>query len=158
MSFDRKTVAITGAAGNLGRAVARAFADSGAKLVLLDVRRESLDAAYPGDDPAQLKLAVDLLDAPAVSAAMTDAAAQTGAIDVLCAIAGGFHMGEPVHQIPADKWRLMLDMNAGTLLNSVQAVVPAMLERKQGKIITIGANAAHKGMAIWERTVPAKAP
>lgn len=64
MSFDRKTVAITGAAGNLGRAVARAFADSGAKLVLLDVRRESLDAAYPGDDPAQLKLAVDLLDTP----------------------------------------------------------------------------------------------
>jgi NAD(P)-dependent dehydrogenase (short-subunit alcohol dehydrogenase family) len=38
-------------------------------------------------------------------------------------------------------------MNAGTLLNTVQAVVPAMLERRRGKIITIGANAAHKGMA-----------
>jgi NAD(P)-dependent dehydrogenase (short-subunit alcohol dehydrogenase family) len=147
MSFEQKTVAITGAAGNLGRAVAAAFAGHGAKLILLDVRQDSLESAYPGNDSAKLKLAVDLLDAQAVTSAIAEAEAQTGGIDVLCAIAGGFHMGEPVHQIPAANWQLMLDMNAGTLLNTVQAVVPGMLKRKYGKIITIGANAAHRGMA-----------
>ena len=147
MSFAQKVVVITGAAGNLGRSVAATFAEQGAKLVLLDLDQKRLDKVFPDDRSDQLKLAVDLLDDAAVTATIAKAESQFDSIDVLCAIAGGFHMGETVHETALDKWNLMIDMNARTLLNSVHAVVPVMLQKNSGKIITIGANAARQGMA-----------
>ena len=147
MSFAQKVVVITGAAGNLGRSVAATFAEQGAKLILLDIDQNRLDAIFPEDRSDQLKLAVDLLDDAAVTATIASAREQIGSPDVLCAIAGGFHMGETVHETALDKWNLMIDMNARTLLNSVHAVVPGMLQKNSGKIITIGANAARQGMA-----------
>ena len=140
--FDGKTVLVTGAAGNLGRAVAAAFAVEGARLVLVDARMEFLEQAYPSRD-AGAKLAVDLTDRAAVLAAFEKA----GAVDLLVALTGGFHMGEPVHELPEDKWRLMVDLNVATLLNSVAAIVPGMLAKGGGKIVTIGANAARQGLA-----------
>ncbi|MEC8371072.1 MAG: SDR family oxidoreductase, partial [Pseudomonadota bacterium] len=74
----------------------------------------------------------------------------------LAAIAGGFHMGEAVHELPKDKWDLMMDLNARTLLNSVEAVVPGMIEAGAGKIVTIGANAARQGMAAMSAYIVAK--
>ncbi len=140
MRFPDKTVAVTGAAGNLGRAVAAAFAADGAKCLLIDQTIEYLNMAYP-DVPAETKIAVDLLDREATVAALS-----TQGADILVAIAGGFHMGEPVHETPADKWKLMQDLNVTTLVNSAAAIVPGMIDRGAGKIVTIGANAATKGV------------
>lgn len=144
--FKGKSVVVTGAAGHLGRAVANAFAAQGARLVLLDVQRELLDRAHPGDQPGRLKIEVDLLDAGAVAKAIASARDQTGSLDVLCAIAGGFHMGEPVHETSDTQWDLMMDVNVRTLLNTVRAVVPEMIRRGEGKIVTVGANAAARGV------------
>ena len=63
LNFKNKTVMITGAAGNLGRAVAEAFGSRGANLVLLDLNGEALESAYPGDDAHSLKCAADLMKA-----------------------------------------------------------------------------------------------
>ena len=71
MTFESKTVVITGAAGNLGCAVADAFASLGARLVLVDATRELLDRAHTGSQTGPLKIAVDLLDARAVAEAPT---------------------------------------------------------------------------------------
>lgn len=145
--FERKTVAITGAAGSLGCAVAEAFAAQGARLLLLDAKRELLDRVHPGSRPDRLKIEVDLLDAGAVAQAIASACGEGGSPDVLCAIAGGFHMGEPVHETSDEHWNLMMDVNVRTLLNTVRAVVPGMVKRGSGKIVTIGANAAGRGVA-----------
>ena len=131
---------LTGASGNLGRAVAAAFAERGANLVLLDRRAGASDATH-------LPLAVDLLDAQAVQAAVDQAAARFGRIDVLCNIAGGFRMGSPVHETSAEDWDFLLDLNARTVLNMARAVVPRMLAAGGGKIVNIGAYAAQKGAA-----------
>src|SRR5438874_1006866 len=69
MQFTERTVMLTGAAGNLGRAVAAAFAAAGANLVLLDLKRGSLQ-----ESERQLVLETDLLDAQSVQAAETMAA------------------------------------------------------------------------------------
>ena len=50
MSFDNKTVIVTGAAGNLGRAVAKAFAELGANLVLVDLERGRLESAFESEN------------------------------------------------------------------------------------------------------------
>ena len=146
-----RTVMLTGAAGNLGRAVAQAFASAGENLVLLDVKRGTLQ-----DDDHRLFIATDLLDPASVQAAVDKAMQRFKRIDVLCNIAGGFRMGAPVHETSDKDWNFMMDLNARTALNTARAVVPVMLNYGGGKIVNIGAFAAQKGAAQMGAYVAAK--
>ena len=119
-----RTVVITGASGNLGRAVAGVFA--GDRLILLD-----------------RKTGVDLLDEESVKVAVT----KLERVDVLCNIAGGFRMGTPVHETSDKDWNFLFDLNARTVLDMARAVVPLMLKAGGGKIVNVGAYAAQKGVA-----------
>jgi NAD(P)-dependent dehydrogenase (short-subunit alcohol dehydrogenase family) len=145
MSFQNQVVIVTGAAGNLGKAVAEAFAAQGALLALLDVSEAVLQKAWPSADLRRLLLAANLMDADSTSRAVGEVHARFGRIDVLCNIAGGFRMGPPVHETPASTWDLMMGLNAGTLLNSVRAVVPHMLAAGSGRIVNVGAGAGQSG-------------
>lgn len=147
MSIQAQTVMVTGAAGNLGQAVAMAFAGQGARLVLLGREVKSLRATFGDEGPDRLFLAADLLDAGQVAAALAAALARFGRIDVLCNLAGGFRMGEAVHETPDSSWDFLQDINARTLLNMARAVVPHMIERGGGKVVNVGAFAAQKGVA-----------
>src|ERR671936_883311 len=137
-----RTVMLTGAAGNLGRAVATAFAATGANLALLDLKLGSLQ-----DSERQLALETDLLDAQSVQAAVGKTVQRFGGIDVLCNIAGGFRMGTTVHETTDKDWNFLFDVNARTVLNMARAVVPVMLKAGGGKIVNVGAFAAQKGAA-----------
>jgi NAD(P)-dependent dehydrogenase (short-subunit alcohol dehydrogenase family) len=156
LDFKQRTIVITGAGGNLGRAVASAFGMRGANLVLLDINAEALEEAYPGNDEHSFKCEVDLMNQSEISEAVEAARAQFGSIDALAALAGGFHMGEPVHELSIGKWDLMVELNAKTLINTAQATVPSMIENGAGKIVTIGANAARQGMANMSAYIVAK--
>ncbi len=148
--FSDRTVMLTGAAGNLGRAVAAAFARRGANLVLLDRRPAAAESEK------QLAVAVDLLDAASVRAAVEQAVARFGRIDVLCNLAGAFRMGPPVHEVSAQDWDFLLGVNARTVLHTAQAVVPRMLAAGGGKIVNVGAYAAQKGVAQMGAYVASK--
>ena len=106
-----RTVFITGAAGHLGRAVAAAFAAEGANLVLVDRTRAKLGAVFGGEAPSRVLLGCDLLDGAQVQAAADRAIEQFGGIDVLCNIAGGFRMGEAVHETSDATWDALFDLN-----------------------------------------------
>jgi NAD(P)-dependent dehydrogenase (short-subunit alcohol dehydrogenase family) len=147
MTFSGHTVLVTGAAGNLGRAVANAFAERGANLVLVDLRRESLERAFGAEDERRLLVPTNLLDQEQVHAAVKKAIQRFKRIDVLCNLAGGFRMGEPVHETSDETWTFLFDINARTVLHAVRAVVPRMIENGGGKIINVGAYAAQKGVA-----------
>jgi NAD(P)-dependent dehydrogenase (short-subunit alcohol dehydrogenase family) len=147
MNFTDRTVMLTGAAGNLGRAVAAAFAERGANLVLVDRRREQLTQAYGGESARRLFATVDLLDQAQVDTAVKSARERFGGINVLANIAGGFRMGEAVHETSDANWSFLFDINARTLLHATRAVVPQMIELGGGKIVNIGAHAALKGVA-----------
>ena len=147
MTFEAKTCLITGAAGNLGRAVGAALASAGASLVLLDRELRNLRAAYGNQSERALLLEVDLLDASAVAKAVGTAMQRFARIDVLCNIAGGFRVGHPVHETPEDTWGLMLDLNAKSVINTARAVVPGMLAAGHGKIVNIAALAGLGGKA-----------
>jgi NAD(P)-dependent dehydrogenase (short-subunit alcohol dehydrogenase family) len=147
MTFRNRTVLVTGAAGNLGRTVANAFTERGANLVLVDLRRESLERAFGVEGERRLLVPTNLLDQAEVDAAVTKALARFKRIDVLCNIAGGFRMGQPVHETSDDAWSFLFDVNARTLLHTARAVVPRMIEGGGGKIVNVGAYAALKGAA-----------
>jgi len=136
---------VTGAAGNLGRAVAQAFASRGASLILVDHDDRTLRSAYGGDAEGRRLVRANLLDTSSVAQAL--GGGQFPRIDVLCNIAGGFKMGEPVHETTRETWELMLDLNARSVINTARAVVPGMIAAGYGKIVNIAALAALAGKA-----------
>ena len=134
-------VLITGASGHLGRAVSAAFAAQGARLSLLD--------RHPHTAPANaLHLAADLLDPAATEAAVARAVQAHGPVQVLCHLAGGFAMGDAVHQTPAQTLERLLDLNLRSLMHIAAAVVPGMQSAGAGHIVTVGAMGAQRGGAL----------
>jgi len=153
VKFSGKTCLITGAAGNLGRAVAAAFAAEGASLVLMDHAEEHLRSAYGAEGQGRRFAVADLRDPQSVARALPAGAR----IDILCNIAGGFRMGQAVHETSDDTWDLMLGLNAKSVVNCARAVVPGMLAAGSGKIINVGAMAALSGKANMGAYIASKA-
>jgi len=136
--FADKVVLVTGAAGALGQAVVEHFAARGAKLAQLDVVEI---------DNGHYCAVCDLTDTRSTASAVADVVAELGAIDVLANIAGGFKMGESVHETTAETWDFLMGLNAESVLNMARAVVPQMLTQGGGKIVNIGAGAGLSGIA-----------
>jgi NAD(P)-dependent dehydrogenase (short-subunit alcohol dehydrogenase family) len=151
MQFTDRTVMITGASGNLGRAVAEGFAGLGANLALLDVKRGALK-----DSQSRVFVETNLLDAESARVATEKALLRFGRIDVLCNIAGGFRMGAPVHETNDADWDFLFGLNARSVLHMARAVVPHMLSAGSGKIVNIGAFAAQRGAADMGAYVASK--
>ena len=147
--FSDQVVMITGAAGSLGSATTRAFEAAGARLVLVDHRMQNLETTF--DDLAKtedhLFVAIDLTDAGAVEGMAYEVVQQYGQIDVLVNIAGGFRKGSPVHEMSLETWEFMLDLNAKTIIHTARAIVPHMVQREKGKVVSIAARAGLKGKA-----------
>ncbi|MEZ5560312.1 MAG: SDR family NAD(P)-dependent oxidoreductase [Pseudomonadales bacterium] len=136
-TFSGKVAVVTGAAGALGRAVADHFAGRGATVAQLDVL---------AIDNGHYSATCDLLDPASCQAAVNAIHAKLGRIDVLANIAGGFTMGEPVHETSDATWDFMMGLNARSVLNMARAVVPVMLEHGGGRIVNIGAGAGLHGV------------
>ncbi len=156
MDLNQATVMITGAAGNLGRGVAQAFTERGANLALVDLQRAHLERSYGSENDKRLFVPTNLLEQAQMNTAVEAAMARFGRIDVLCNLAGGFRMGEAVHETGDGNWNFLFDINARTLMHAARAVVPRMLAQGGGKIVNIGAYAAQKGAAQMGPYIAAK--
>lgn len=142
--FTGKTVAVTGAAGALGQAVFEHFAAQGATCMALDYSDELLASAFPSQQPPHRYLAVDLTSRESCVAVL----GQLGNVDVLCNIAGGFMMGEQVHETSDDTWEFLMNLNTRSIINTTAVVVPRMLEGGGGKIVNVAAKAATAGVGL----------
>jgi NAD(P)-dependent dehydrogenase (short-subunit alcohol dehydrogenase family) len=147
--FDGKVVMVTGAAGNLGAALAARFAALGSRLALLDRSAERLERARDELDlpSSTVLLPSDLTAADSVAAAVEKAVTKLGGIDVLANIAGGFTMGPPLHETPDSDWDLMMELNVRSVFNTCRAVIPHMLRQGSGRIVNVSARAALDGKA-----------
>lgn len=146
-SFEGKVAIVTGAAGNLGRAVCRALAAQGARVAMVDRDSQALEAARtglpPGSDTAAFP--ADLIKPDSVSDMVERVTSRFGRIDILANIAGGFTMGPPLHETEDRDWDFMFDLNARTVFNACRAVVPHLLAQGGGKIVNVSARAASQG-------------
>ncbi len=148
INFKDTVVMITGASGNLGGAVARAFAEAGAKLALIDRHPEQLAETFPElveQTDRFLAENVDLTEQEAVTAVVDKIVAKFGRIDVLVHTVGGFFSGPPLHETPLEKLDFMLLLNAKTTFITNQAVLQKMVPQGSGKIINIAARPALQG-------------
>ena len=142
-AFAGKKAVVTGAAGNLGRAVAQAFHEAGAEVLGIDLAAQ--EAPWP-------IATADLIDPAAARRVIADA----GDIHILANIAGGFAMGEQIADTSDQAWDFMLNLNARTVLNACRAAVPGMVARGGGKIVNIGARGALRGAALMGAYIASK--
>ncbi len=156
--FNEKVIVVTGAAGNLGRAVAVSFLDAGGTVCVLDHHQGRLAELFPElNGKRHIYDGVDITDRDAMMAMGERVKAAVGTVDVLVNTVGAFTMGERVDQISAETWGRMLAVNVQSLLNAAAAFVPGMLAAGRGKVVTVGSGASHKGSAKMGAYAAAKA-
>jgi NADP-dependent 3-hydroxy acid dehydrogenase YdfG len=136
--LDGRTALVTGASRGIGRATARALAGAGARVALLarsaDALRREADALGGG----ALALACDLRDDAAVRAAAARATdVFGGAPDVLVNNAGAFAVA-PIAETPTADFVASLEANLVGPFRLVRALLPAMLARGSGHVVTVG--------------------
>jgi NAD(P)-dependent dehydrogenase (short-subunit alcohol dehydrogenase family) len=139
-----RVLAITGAFGTLGAAVARAAAREN-RLALIDFAQVA-PAGMPANIETLVLGGVDLTDPAQARAAIEAAVERFGQLDGLINIAGGFRWemhegGEP------DTWRTLFRMNVETVANACRAAIPALRASEAGRIVNVGANGAVKAAA-----------
>lgn len=126
--WAERVAVVTGAGSGIGRALAVAFAERGARLVLADLEPGDLEetrAALPGGSAAEL-VQTDVSDAEQVEALAEAAFALGGAVDLLCNNAGVGCNGRAWEQSRED-WRWLLDVNLMGVVHGLQSFVPRML-------------------------------
>lgn len=141
-NLQGKTVVVTGGFGVLGRAVAAAAAAQHARVARVDLHPAGAPALPDGFDLG----AVDITNPAQASAAINTIAAQTGGIDVLVNVAGGFIWQSFADGGP-ETWTRMYSVNVATTLTMTKAALPLLLTRPGARIINVGANAATRAAA-----------
>ena len=150
LELTDRVVVITGAAGNLGLAVAKEFSTAGAKIAFVDRtpgRLTEILSDIAGADNHFVAPATDVTAPDSVATTVTEIVNRFGKIDVLVNTAGGYRAGTPLHETPIGDWDFMLNLNARSVFLTCQAVIPHMLSRGYGKIINVASRAALNGEA-----------
>ena len=135
--FIDKVAVTTGAAGGIGKAVAKRFYDEGAKVVMLDLMQEWLAAAVRelGMDPdCVLAVELDVTDEEAVRAAVDRIMDRWGRIDILNNVAGVGGDQGPTEDKPLEEWESVYDINVFGTVRMIKYVLPIMKRQGSGVI------------------------
>jgi 3-hydroxy acid dehydrogenase/malonic semialdehyde reductase len=142
-----KQVLITGATAGIGEAVARQFAEAGARLILWG-RREDRLATLKSDIEKKHGVSaridcVDVRDRERVISLAESLDDDGGGPDILINNAGLAAGLDKLHEGDHDDWDRMIDTNVKGLLNVSRSVIPMMVTANRGHIINIGSIAGH---------------
>ena len=145
--FSGKTVIITGASAGVGAACARAFANEGAKLVLVARGKEALQAIASELQAKTdvLSVAMDVANNNDCLDLLTKAKERFGAIHILVNNAG-MHVRGDLEHVAASDVAAMVDVNLRAPLLLTTAVLPHLIEAKTGAIVMVGSLAGRAPM------------
>ena len=140
MELTDQVAIVTGAASGLGRAIARRFAQAGARVVVadLDGAAAAATAREIGDDPRRaLGVAMDVTDERAVDSGVADVASRFGRIDVLVSNAG-IQIVHPLEEFSYAEWKRMLAIHLDGAFLTTRACLPHMYKAGRGSLIYMG--------------------
>jgi len=147
-SLAGKTALVTGASRNIGRAIALRLADAGADIVVNTLHDREAARAVAAEIEAigrrSLVQVADIVDRQAVKAMVDEANATFGAIDIL--VCNASSRGQ-IDFLDLDyaTWRRVIDISLDGTFHCAQAILPRMIAKGWGRIITLGGIAWHLG-------------
>ena len=144
---------VTGASSGIGAATAKMLSEEGAKVALAARREDALVGAQAGleDGSTSLVLPTDVTDRGQVKALVERAEAELGPVDALVNCAGVMYF-TLMQNVRADEWDRTVEVNCKGALNCVGAVLPGMVERGRGHIVTVSSDAGRvvfPGLAVY---------
>jgi 2-hydroxycyclohexanecarboxyl-CoA dehydrogenase len=145
--FQDRTVIVTGGGGGIGSATCRRFAQDGARVAVFDI-----DDAAAGRVSAEIRAAggqaeafrCDITSRADVDAAVAAAIEKLGPIDILVNNAG-WDIFRPFVKTEPAQWDRLIAINLTGALHMHHAVLPAMIERRSGRIVNVSSDAARVG-------------
>jgi len=150
MDFEGQSVIVTGAATGIGEACTRLFAERGAAVTLMDIDRSGAERVAndvkSGGGEAHVSI-VDLTKWEATRAAIEEAHARAGKLDVLVHSAGGFPKYVSLMDCPIEQWDTVIDSNLKSLFYLLKAIAPLMIASSYGRIVAL-ASMAVRGSKI----------
>jgi short-subunit dehydrogenase len=138
-------VVVTGASRGIGRALAVAAGERGARLGLVARSRDELDALAAELGDGTEVAATDVADSAGLRRALADLEARLGRIDVLVANAGIGQYG-PFVDVPPEEIDRVVQVNVLGVLHAVQAVAPGMIARRRGHVVVVSSIAGRIGV------------
>ncbi len=133
--FDGKTALVTAAAQGIGRASALAFAEAGARVYATDINTDALKEIEGVNGIITRKL--NVLDDEQVKALV----AEIGQVDILFNCAGVVHGGS-ILEMKDEDLDFAVNLNIRSMIRTIRAVLPGMLERKDGAIVNMASVAS----------------
>lgn len=143
--LDGAHALITGGGTGIGAAVAARLAGAGVRVTVAGRRPEPLQKVVDRLSDVQA-VPFDVTDEAAVESGLATATGSFGPVDILVNNAGAAESA-PFGRIELDTWRAMLEVNLTGVFLVSRAVLPAMVERRWGRIVSVASTAGLKGYA-----------
>jgi 3-oxoacyl-[acyl-carrier protein] reductase len=159
MQLAGKTVFVSGAGRNNGRAIALTFAREGAELILIaQKRKEELEAV--ASECRELGANVitmlgDVTKPDEVNKFAEAGLKKFGKIDVVVNVVG-VRPHKELLALDYDEWKSVFDVNCHSLFNLAKAILPSMVERRRGNFISLGGMAAMRPQPLGTAVVASK--
>ena len=146
--FQNRTILITGGASGIGRATAAIFAREGANVIVADIDAEgakTVAGELRSSNVGAEAVAVDVTDRIAVDDMIARGTGKFGQIDYLFNSAGSAGRRASFLDIDAELWRQTYALNVDGVFNTMQSILPHMLDNGYGVIVNIASMAHRRG-------------
>jgi 3-oxoacyl-[acyl-carrier protein] reductase len=144
MQLAGRTAFVTGGAQGIGAAVVRAFAGAGARVCVADIDGERARALAGDVGGGAIGVACNVAKRDDVERAVAVAIARFARIDILVNNAGIIRPAM-LHKMTDEEWNAVLDVHLAGSFHGLQAVAPAMMERRYGRIVNVTSTAGVQG-------------
>lgn len=139
--LDGKVALVTGAVGGIGTAVVKEFLAQGAKVIVMDIREDAVQAAvdaYKADGHPVAAAAADIRDFKAVKAAVDKAVAELGPVDIVVPNANTGGPSTTLDKTTPEAFREEVADNVSGQFNTVAACIDGMKAKGAGAIVVVG--------------------
>jgi 2-hydroxycyclohexanecarboxyl-CoA dehydrogenase len=148
--MSNRVALVTGGAQGIGRGIVTTLGAAGFRVAIADLNMEAAEKTaqeIKNDGGEAMAVRIDVTDTAAVAAAVAEVEAHFGPIEVVVNNAGWDDF-MPFIDTTEDFWEKILDLNFKGALRVIQAVVPGMIERGNGRIVNIGSDAGRVGSSL----------
>ena len=162
VDLSDQVAVVTGGAAGIGRAIVSTLADNGARVVIVDVdveRARSTASEISAKGRSCVEMSADVADPAQMAKVSEQVLSQFGRLDILINNAGINTRRDrvPIHEYKLEDWNKIVEVDLTGVFVTSQALVPAMLKNKRGRIVNISSIAGLVPLRLQSAFVAAKA-